>query len=75
MYTCFNFTKSINESIEPIKLLILYSVASAILQILKRPKHEAVIWQKLISVEGNGHYCHRPSLNWEPIQKAQYFDV
>src|SRR6218665_3833345 len=25
----------------------------------------AVICQKQISVEGNGHCCHRPSSNWE----------
>ena len=27
---------------------------------------------KLISVEGDGHCCHRPSSNWETNQ--QYFD-
>jgi len=25
----------------------------------------AVICQKQISVEGDGHCCHRPSSNWE----------
>src|SRR6218665_1870644 len=27
----------------------------------------AVICQKQISVEGNGHCCHRPSSNWETV--------
>src|SRR6218665_1290057 len=30
--------------------------------------NRAVICQKQISVEGNGHCCHRPSSNWETNQ-------
>src|SRR6218665_4221832 len=30
----------------------------------------AVICQKQISVEGNGHCCHRTSSNWEPNQPS-----
>ena len=29
-------------------------------------KQTSVICQKQISVEGDGHCCHRPSSNWEP---------
>src|SRR6218665_325256 len=32
-------------------------------------KRRAVICQKQISVEGNGHCCHRPSSNWETNQE------
>src|SRR6218665_2533745 len=31
-------------------------------------KQRAVICQKQISVEGDGHCCHRPSSNWETNQ-------
>src|SRR6218665_3997497 len=43
----------------------------------------AVICQKQISVEGNGHCCHRPSSNWEsrhsctgfPFSHTKYLDI
>src|SRR6218665_1918749 len=34
-------------------------------------RNRAVICQKLISVEGDGHCCHRPSSNWETNQPGQ----
>src|SRR6218665_1017322 len=32
--------------------------------------HKAVVCQKQISVEGNGHCCHRPSSNWETNRES-----
>src|SRR6218665_1337837 len=37
-------------------------------------RYRAVICQKQISVEGNGHCCHRPSSNWETNECFGYYD-
>src|SRR6218665_2592626 len=38
-----------------------------------KQKSRVVICQKQISVEGDGHCCHRPSSNWETNQPHKQF--
>ena len=56
--------------LDTFKTVLVISITSIRRNYLKN--NRAVICRKQISVEGNGHCCHRPSSNWEtkPTQSS-----